>query len=173
MPTDPAAPHIMIGPGTGVAPFRAFTQTRFAQRQAATAAAAAAGTAADTAPVGEAVLYFGCRKRSVDYLYEREWVDHLECQALQALHVAFSREAETKVYVQHKMVEQQSAPLLWRILSHPASHVYIAGAANQMPKDVRKALRAVAQTHGAMDEEASAAFLKQLEAERRLQCETW
>jgi sulfite reductase alpha subunit-like flavoprotein len=92
--------------------------------------------------------------------------------ALTQLHTAFSREGAAKVYVQHRMVEPEVAPRLWALLQAEA-HVYIAGAANQMPKDVRRALRSLASEHGGLDEEGAQQWLQQLEARGRLQCETW
>lgn len=71
------------------------------------------------------------------------------------------------------MAEAAGAPALWAALRRPDCHVYIAGAANQMPKDVRRALSALAVGEGGQTEEEAAAFVRQLEAQRRLQCETW
>ena len=94
--------------------------------------------------------------------------------ALQQLHVAFSREPnEPKVYVQHKMLQPSVAPQLWALLRQPTCHVYIAGSANAMPKAVRKALVQLAVAHGGLDEERAGEWLRQLEREGRLQCETW
>lgn len=91
--------------------------------------------------------------------------------AAQRLHTAFSREQDVKVYVQHRMAEQSEE--VWKLISSAGAHVYIAGAANQMPKAVRRELRQAAMRHGQLDEEAADAFLSKLEAEGRLQCETW
>jgi sulfite reductase alpha subunit-like flavoprotein len=162
MPESPTAPLVMVGPGTGVAPFRSFVQTRRAQREAVGAAC-----------VGPAWLFFGCRHPEQDHLYAAEWEAHEARGDLQAYHVAYSRLNDKKVYVQHKMVDAQCVAPLWEVLRHPACHVYIAGAANRMPKDVRKAIEAIAQACGGMDEEAAKRFISQLEASRRLQCETW
>jgi sulfite reductase (NADPH) flavoprotein alpha-component len=79
----------------------------------------------------------------------------------------------TQVYVQHRMLDPAVAPHLWTLLAHPACHVYIAGAANQMPKAVRKALRDVAVAHGGFDDDGAADWLRKLESSKRLQCETW
>ncbi|KAL3910854.1 MAG: hypothetical protein SGPRY_008906 [Prymnesium sp.] len=157
LPSDRTAPLIMVGPGTGVAPFRSFLQARKA-------------LVATGASVGEAVLFFGCRKREEDYLYSSEWKAHLDDGSLQELHVAFSREQEHKVYVQHLIAAQGAR--VWQLLTANA-HVYIAGASNQMPKAVRKAIRQVTIQYGSLDESSADAFLKELEARGRLQCETW
>ncbi|KAL1530658.1 hypothetical protein AB1Y20_001558 [Prymnesium parvum] len=156
-PSDPTAPLLMVGPGTGVAPFRAFVQER--------------EMALGEAALGEAVLFFGCRKRTEDYLYASEWQAHLARGSLNELHVAFSREQQHKVYVQHLM--RAMGAKLWELLSSSNAHVYIAGASNQMPKAVRKAMHEVAVEHGQLDAAAADAFFKTLEARGRLQCETW
>ena len=161
LPADPAAPLIMVGPGTGVAPFRAFVQERGARR------------GRGGGGVGDAVLYFGCRGAATDFLYRREWEAHLASGALQALHTAFSREGPAKVYVQHRMAEPPNAAAVWEVLRHDEGHIYIAGASKQMPKDVRAALVRAAVDHGGLEQAAAEALLKRLEAQRRLQCETW
>lgn len=71
------------------------------------------------------------------------------------------------------MVATESVAQLWQLLSHEQCHVYIAGSANRMPKDVRKAIQAIAKACGGMDDDGAAQFLKRLEASRRLQAETW
>jgi sulfite reductase alpha subunit-like flavoprotein len=166
MPADPRAPLVMVGPGTGVAPFRAFVQTRQVQR------CELDGRAVE-APIGATCLYFGCRHPEEDYLYADEWQAHLAAGDLSAFHVAFSRMGAQKVYVQHKMKAPANAAELWQLLAHPAAHVYIAGAANQMPKDIRSAICAVAQSHGGMSDIEASGFVEALERSKRFQCETW
>ena len=153
-------PLLLIGPGTGVAPLRAILQHR------------AAGNAA-TGAAGEAVLYFGCRSRRDDFLYEEEWRALLERRVLSSLHTAFSRETEHKCYVQHRMAASEQSLQLWRLLRDSCTYIYVAGAANQMPKAVRAALAAAAMAHGGLSQDAALAMLARLEAERRLQFETW
>jgi len=163
MPPEPTQIHrplLLIGPGTGVAPLRAILQHR------------AAGNAA-TGAAGEAVLYFGCRSRRDDFLYEEEWRALLERRVLSSLHTAFSRETEQKCYVQHRMAESEQSLQLWRLLRDSCTYIYVAGAANQMPKAVRAALSAAAMAHGGLSQDAALAMLARLEAERRLQFETW
>ena len=169
LPASDAAPILMVGPGTGVAPFRAFVQERGARRSCG----GGGGGGGDGGGVGDAVLYFGCRGAASDFLYGREWEEHLASGALQAFHTAFSREGAAKVYVQHRMAEPPNAAAVWEVLRHDEGHVYIAGASKQMPKDVREALVRAAVDHGGLDEAAAEALLKRLEAQRRLQCETW
>lgn len=81
--------------------------------------------------------------------------------------------AGPQVYVQHRMLEPEIAARLWDSLAKPNCHVYIAGASNQMPKAVRKALCGVAMAYGGLDDAGAAEWLKQLEASKRLQSETW
>ena len=168
LPSSPSAPIVMVGPGTGVAPFRAFVQTREAQRQN--------GSAAAVSPdVGASCLFFGCRRPDHDYLYSDEWSAHVTSGALTHHHVAFSRQPQQpKVYVQHRMREEAISSELWALLAEPSCHVYVAGAANQMPKAVRKALKEVAIRHGGCPDEAAAdEWLKKMEVAKRLQFETW
>ena len=174
LPADPAAPVIMVGPGTGVAPFRAFVQERGARRsRGGSGGGGSSSSGGGGGGVGDTVLYFGCRGAACDFLYGREWEEHLASGALQAFHTAFSRDGASKVYVQHRMAEPPNAAAVWEVLRHDEGHVYIAGASKQMPKDVREALVRAAVDHGGLDEAAAEALLKRLEAQRRLQCETW
>lgn len=101
----------MIGPGTGLAPFRGFIQERDFARE-------------EGKPVGETVLYFGCRKRNEDFLYGEELLEY-EKKGLLKLHVAFSRDQAHKVYVTHLI--EQSAEEVWRIIGENNGHIYICG----------------------------------------------
>ncbi|NXX44974.1 NDOR1 oxidoreductase, partial [Tricholaema leucomelas] len=106
-PADPDTPVIMIGPGTGVAPFRAAIQERVAQGKR-----------------GESYLFFGCRHRSGDFYCQAEW-EELVAKGFLTLFTAFSRDQEEKVYVQHRIQEQ--GKLLWELLSSRSAHLYLAG----------------------------------------------
>jgi len=132
LPADPAVPVIMVGPGTGIAPFRAFLAHR-----------AAAGTR------GRTWLFFGERNQPTDFLYQTELEAWRKDGTLSRLETAFSRDQRKKVYVQDRMLE--SAPDLWRWLQDGA-HFYVCGDATRMAKDVDTALRRVAMTEGRMDE---------------------
>ena len=131
-PAEPAVPVIMVGPGTGVAPFRAFLAER-----------AAAGIR------GRTWLFFGERNRATDFLYETELTAWQKDGTLGRLDTAFSRDHGRKVYVQDRMLD--SAKDLWRWLQDGA-HFYVCGDAKRMAKDVDAMLRRVAMTQGRLDE---------------------
>ncbi|KIW75335.1 hypothetical protein Z517_10076 [Fonsecaea pedrosoi CBS 271.37] len=125
LPSDASLPVIMVGPGTGVAPFRAFVQER-------------AFLAKSGQEVGHTVLFFGCRRRSEDFLYEKEWQDDRDALGEKfQLFTAFSRETSQKVYVQHLLAEQSD--LIYSLLQHKA-YFYVCGDAAHMAKDVNEAL---------------------------------
>jgi sulfite reductase (NADPH) flavoprotein alpha-component len=132
LPADPAVPLIMIGPGTGIAPFRAFLTER-----------AAAGTR------GKTWLIFGERNRGTDFLYETDLMAWHKDGTLARLDTAFSRDQDRKIYVQDRMTE--NAEDLWRWLQDGA-HFYVCGDATRMAKDVDAALRKVAMTEGRLNE---------------------
>lgn len=111
LPTKPQTPIVMVGPGTGLAPFRGFIQERDFCKQ-------------EGKQVGETILYFGCRKKSEDYLYQEE-LEEYEKKGLLQLRVAFSREQSQKVYVTHLL--QQNSEELWRIIGECNGHFYICG----------------------------------------------
>jgi len=146
LPTDDHAPIIMVGPGTGVAPFRAFMQERI-HRQAK----------------GKNWLFFGDRHRLSDYYYRDFWED-LSARGTLKLHVAFSRDQEHKIYVQHMM--RDSAQELFAWLEEGASF-YVCGDANRMAKDVDAMLHAIVQEQGAMSADSAKAYIKSLRANKR------
>jgi len=149
LPADDATPIIMVGPGTGIAPFRAFIQERLA-RQAS----------------GRNWLFFGEQHRASDYLYREELEAWHEDGTLANLDVAFSRDQEHKVYVQHLMWERRDE--LWRWLVDGA-HFYVCGDALRMAKDVDETLHRIANTCGGLDDKATKAWIKALKKDRRYQ----
>ncbi|KAF8421231.1 hypothetical protein EV426DRAFT_551551 [Tirmania nivea] len=125
LPSDPSKPIIMVGPGTGVAPFRAFVQERAAH-------------AAKGEKVGRTLLFFGCRKRSEDFLYEDEWKQYGEAMGDNfSLITAFSREGPNKVYVQHRLEEH--AKEINQLLQQGA-YFYVCGDAANMAREVNLVL---------------------------------
>ncbi|HEB0894380.1 TPA: NADPH-dependent assimilatory sulfite reductase flavoprotein subunit [Citrobacter braakii] len=149
LPANPQTPVIMIGPGTGIAPFRAFMQQR----------------AADGAE-GKNWLFFGNPHFTEDFLYQVEWQRYVKEGVLSRIDLAWSRDQKEKVYVQDKL-RQQGAEL-WRWINDGA-HIYVCGDANRMAKDVELALLEVIAEFGAMDIEAADEFLSELRIERRYQ----
>ena len=147
LPDDSDKPIIMVGPGTGIAPFRAFIE----ERQA-------------TGAPGKNWLFFGDRSHRTDYLYGDEWSEYKKDGILNELDLAWSRDQTEKVYVQHKMLEKGAE--LWDWLQNGALF-YVCGDASRMAKDVDQALRTIAQQQGTMSEEDSAVWVKTLQKEKR------
>ncbi|EMP8905345.1 TPA: NADPH-dependent assimilatory sulfite reductase flavoprotein subunit [Klebsiella variicola] len=149
LPANPETPVIMIGPGTGIAPFRSFMQQR----------------AADGAQ-GKNWLFFGNPHFTEDFLYQVEWQSYVKEGLLTRIDLAWSRDQQQKVYVQDKLREQGAE--LWRWINDGA-HIYVCGDANRMAKDVEHTLLEVIAEYGAMDAEAADEFLSELRVERRYQ----
>ncbi|WP_019633542.1 molybdopterin-dependent oxidoreductase [Actinomadura atramentaria] len=146
-PADPDTPAIMIGPGTGVAPFLGF----LAERRAAGAS-------------GGNWLFFGEQRRATDHYYRDELDAFRADGVLTRLDLAFSRDQRAKVYVQDRMREHGAR--VWEWLDGGA-HVYVCGDAARMAKDVDAALREIVATHGGLDADAAAGYVKRLAAEKR------
>ncbi|XCW06841.1 bifunctional nitrate reductase/sulfite reductase flavoprotein subunit alpha [Streptomyces sp. HUAS MG47] len=146
-PADPATPMIMVGPGTGVAPFVGFLEDRRARGH-----------------TGRNWLFFGEQREATDFYYREDLEAHVASGHLDRLDVAFSRDQRAKVYVQDRMREHGSA--LWSWLRDGA-HFYVCGDAARMAKDVDQALRDVVARHGRMGDEEAAAYVKQMATEKR------
>ncbi len=149
LPQDDSTPVIMIGPGTGIAPFRSFIQERD-------------NRGAD----GKNWLFFGDRTFTQDFLYQVEWQKYLKSGILTRLDVAFSRDQHEKVYVQHRVLEQ--AEQVWQWLQDGA-YVYICGDATRMAKDVHEALLVVAQQQGGLTREKAEEYFNELRKAKRYQ----
>jgi len=149
LPQDPATPIIMIGPGTGIAPFRAFLE----ERQI-------------TGAKGANWLFFGDQCQATDFLYREQLMQMLAEAHLTRLDTAFSRDQEQKIYVQHRMLE--SAQQFWAWLEE-GTHVYVCGDARRMAKDVDAALHEVVQKAGAKTAEQAADYVATLKAQKRYQ----
>ncbi|WP_371501679.1 molybdopterin-dependent oxidoreductase [Kitasatospora sp. NBC_00374] len=146
-PADPATPMIMVGPGTGVAPFVGFLEERQARGH--------------TAPNW---LFFGEQRAATDFYYREELAAFRASGHLDRLDLAFSRDQRSKIYVQDRMREH--GPRLWTWLRNGA-HFYVCGDAGRMARDVDLALREIVSVHGGLDEEEAAAYVKQLAADKR------
>jgi len=153
---EASKPVIMVGPGTGCAMFRSFTQERDSLQK--------------TGPIGQMGFFFGCRHEKKDFLHGEEWKHFIEKGTLSLLGAAFSRDQKQKVYVQH-LITQNSKPL-WKMIQDGAI-IYVSGNAKRMPIDVREAFRDVIKMEGNMSNEDADQYLKQLEKGRRYQVETW
>lgn len=146
-PEDPAVPMIMVGPGTGVAPFRAFLHERRARGH-----------------TGPNWLFFGEQHASTDFYYREELTTMLDDGSLTRLDLAFSRDQSAKVYVQDRMSEHGAK--LWEWLQRGA-HFYVCGDASRMAKDVDSALKGVVAQHGRLAPASAEAYVKALAAEKR------
>jgi len=146
-PPDGARPMIMVGPGTGIAPFRAFLHERRA-----------------TGATGRNWLFFGDQRASHDFLYRDELESLRAAGSLHRLDTAFSRDQTHKVYVQDRM--RENGPELFRWLEAGA-HFYVCGDASRMAKDVDTALRDIIQREARLTPDAAAAYLDKLRAEKR------
>jgi len=149
VPQNGDRPMIMVGPGTGIAPFRAFLEERKA-----------------TGAKGRNWLFFGAQKSSCDFFYKEE-LEAFRCEGvLTRFDTAFSRDQDHKIYVQHRMLE--NAKELWNWLEQEA-HFYVCGDASRMAKDVDKALHEVVKLAGDRSEEAAAEYVQKLKADKRYQ----
>ncbi|NIF22653.1 sulfite reductase subunit alpha [Candidatus Pantoea multigeneris] len=146
-PASGDAPLIMVGPGTGIAPFRAFLQEREA-----------------TGAKGKNWLFFGDQHQEHDFIYNDELAAWQESGLLTRLDLAFSRDQEKKIYVQTRMLEQGAE--LWAWLEE-GGHFYVCGDASRMAKDVDRALFEVVSKFGGLSAESAAAYIDQLKKEKR------
>ena len=149
LPEDGAKDIIMVGPGTGIAPFRAFVQERVA-----------------TGATGRNWLFFGDQHAKTDYLYGDEWKQLLADGKMARIDLAFSRDQAKKVYVQDRM--REAAAELWAWLKGGA-YFYVCGDAHRMAKDVDAALHEIIAQHGGMDAAAAADYVKQMKKDKRYQ----
>ncbi|CNK41694.1 NADPH-dependent assimilatory sulfite reductase flavoprotein subunit [Yersinia enterocolitica] len=149
LPVNPETPVIMIGPGTGIAPFRAFMQQREAD-----------------GATGKNWLLFGNPHFTEDFLYQVEWQRYVKDGLLTRIDLAWSRDQAHKIYVQDKLREQGAE--LWNWIQQGA-HIYVCGDANRMAKDVEQVLLDVVALHGAMDAEQADEYLSELRLARRYQ----
>ena len=149
LPADATTPVIMVGPGTGVAPFRAFVEHR-----------AALGAS------GKNWLFFGDQHYTYDFLYQLEWQDFLKDGALTRLDVAFSRDQPEKVYVQDRMLEHSKELYQWL---QEGAHFYVCGDANRMAHDVHQALITVVESQAGISHEAAEAYVEDLKKTKRYQ----
>ncbi|NUS39866.1 MAG: assimilatory sulfite reductase (NADPH) flavoprotein subunit, partial [Lysobacter sp.] len=152
LPADTARDVIMVGPGTGVAPFRGFLQERVADGAR-----------------GRHWLYFGNPHFRSDFLYQLEWQDALARGQLQRLDLAFSRDGAAKTYVQHRLLERGRELFDWL---EGGAHLYVCGA-TAMARDVHAALGAVVREHGGLGDDAATDYLDALQRQGRYARDTY
>jgi len=146
LPKDPTTPIILIGPGTGIAPYRAFLQERVALQSS-----------------GRNWLFFGERNKTSDFYYEPFWRDLEKLNKIR-VDVAFSRDSDEKIYVQHKMYENKKE--IWRWIEEGA-YFYVCGNADKMAKDVEAMLQTIIHEEGKLNIEDARLYVKKLRAEKK------
>lgn len=158
LPSDPGKPVVMVGPGTGVAPFRGFIQERAKQAQ-------------NGANVGKTILFFGCRKRSEDFLYESEFEEYKKVlgDSLEIV-TAFSRETSKKVYVQHRLKERSKE--VGELLSQKA-YFYVCGDAAHMAREVNTVLAQIIAEARGVPEAKGEEIVKNMRAANQYQEDVW
>ncbi|MED4226393.1 assimilatory sulfite reductase (NADPH) flavoprotein subunit [Neobacillus cucumis] len=149
LPQNPETPIIMVGPGTGVAPFRSFMQER-----------------EETGAEGKAWMFFGDQHYVTDFLYQVEWQKWLQNGTLTKMDVAFSRDTDQKVYVQHRMLENSKELFQW--LQEGAA-VYICGDEKHMAHDVHQTLIDIIEKEGSLSREEAEAYLADMQQQKRYQ----
>jgi sulfite reductase (NADPH) flavoprotein alpha-component len=149
LPADGKAPVIMVGAGTGVAPFRAFLQEREA-----------------VGSQGRNWLFFGDRRARTDFLYQTEWQRLLKSGRLNRMDVAFSRDQAEKDYVQHRLLEKGKEVYAWLA---EGAHLYVCGDASHLAPDVHAALTEIVAREGAMSQERATDYVQTLQREKRYQ----
>ncbi|KAI1725259.1 FAD binding domain-containing protein [Ditylenchus destructor] len=156
LPHRLTTPVIMIGPGTGLAPFRGFLQERLFHKK-------------QGKELGPMVLYFGCRHPDHDFIYEDELKDYEKEIGLE-LHVAFSRQQSEKVYVQNKLWDNRHNT--WDLIQKGAN-IYVCGDARNMARDVQNTFLRMFREVGELDENGAQKLMKDLERQRRYQADVW
>ncbi len=148
LPEDPNTPAVMVGPGTGVAPFRAFLQ----ERQAIGAK-------------GKNWLFFGAQREKCDYAYEEDWAKLTSDGILTRLDCAWSRDQAHKVYVQNKLLD--NAAEIWKWIDTEGGQFFVCGDAKRMAKDVDAALRKIVEEQGGMSVDAANEYVEKLKSDKR------
>eukprot|EP00465_Bigelowiella_longifila_P007042 CAMPEP_0185274800 /NCGR_PEP_ID=MMETSP1359-20130426/52653_1 /TAXON_ID=552665 /ORGANISM="Bigelowiella longifila, Strain CCMP242" /LENGTH=249 /DNA_ID=CAMNT_0027867905 /DNA_START=99 /DNA_END=848 /DNA_ORIENTATION=+ len=199
MPADRMKPVIMVGPGTGIAPFMAMCQQRQhlllqseirrngVEPSCDTEKGAATSNRSGSSSDSSIYVFFGNRYRKKDFLYQKEWNEMCgaaaangdddddaagkEQRTVAGFYAAFSRDTAKKVYVQHKLAEQKE--MIWEVLGKRQGYFMLAGNAQKMPDDVRNQVREIVRVMGKMTEKEAKLFMLRLDSKRRYVQETW
>ena len=147
------AQMIMVGAGTGIAPYRAFLQQREMEGKK-----------------GGTWLFFGDRRFRSDFLYQVEWQKLLKSEHLEKMEVAFSRDQKEKIYVQHKLKENQQEVFKWL---EEGAYFYLCGDMKYMAKDVNRTLLEIIRSQGGISREKAEEYVKKLKRERRFQSDVY
>jgi sulfite reductase (NADPH) flavoprotein alpha-component len=147
LPEDPSTPIIMVGPGTGIAPFRAYLQ----ERQA-------------TGASGKNWLFFGEQRANCDFFYQTEFAEAQKCGLLSRFDTAFSRDQAHKIYVQHRLLEHSREVFAWL---EEGAHFFVCGDAARMAKDVDVALHQIVEKEGGKTSEQAAEYIENLRQQKR------
>ncbi|XP_025919431.1 NADPH--cytochrome P450 reductase isoform X2 [Apteryx rowi] len=158
LPFKPGTPVIMIGPGTGIAPFIGFIQERAWLKQ-------------QGKDVGETVLYYGCRHEHEDYLYREELARFHQDGLLTQLNVAFSRDQAEKVYVQHLL--RKNKENVWKLVNEGNAHIYVCGDARNMARDVQNTFYEIVAEFGNMSQPQAVDYVKKLMTKGRYSLDVW
>ncbi|NWX14895.1 NCPR reductase, partial [Aegotheles bennettii] len=158
LPFKPNTPVIMIGPGTGIAPFIGFIQERAWLKQ-------------QGKEVGETVLYYGCRHEREDYLYREELARFHQEGILTQLNVAFSRDQAQKVYVQHLLKKNKEN--IWKLINEGNAHIYVCGDARNMARDVQNTFYEIVAEFGNMSQPQAVDYVKKLMTKGRYSLDVW
>jgi len=153
LPKNEQVPIIMVGAGTGIAPYRAFVQHRELSETR-----------------GKSWLFFGNRNFESEFLYQTEWQGFIKSGALTKMDVAFSRDGEKKHYVQDKLMQNSSEVYQWL---EEGAHVYICGDMKKMAKDVQNTLVEIVAKHASKSTERAQEYIDNLQKERRLQMDVY
>ncbi|HET7615415.1 MAG TPA: sulfite reductase [NADPH] flavoprotein alpha-component, partial [Bacillales bacterium] len=148
-PFDAETPVIMIGPGNGVAPFRSYLEER-----------------EELGLTGKTWLFFGDQHFSTDFLYQVDWQRWLKDGTLSRMDVAFSRDTDEKIYVQHRMLENGKELYQWLV---EGARIYVCGDEKRMARDVHDTLAAIVSQEGGLNREEAEAYLTDLKKQKRYQ----
>jgi sulfite reductase (NADPH) flavoprotein alpha-component len=148
VPTDGSRPIIMVGPGTGVAPFRGFLQERRARGDS-----------------GKNWLFFGEQHAATDFYYKDELMEFQQQGVLNELSLAFSRDQQQKIYVQDRM--RENGEKIWEWIEHEGAYFYVCGDASKMAKDVDNTLRDIIKQYGKFDDAETANYMRKLNMDKR------